>query len=244
MPYTDWKMEQNDEFVRKMNRDLSNGMNQRNRNNNMYMDYDNMNQRNVNSPINPYMNMNNPYGNRPYMYNNPQMYNPYFQNPWMWQNDNAAMYDEGEVERQAEKDLEYLIEMYPQTAKIIQNLIKDECDNMEYEGSVMYDEYPDRIMLRKICSRVRENYENMQNDNMQNQRNMRGESFETKEEGLVEGQDVEANNRRTGCNGNCGNSNNQTGIDDLIEVMLFNEMFRRRCRHNRCRRRGHGSRYR
>lgn len=38
----------------------------------------------------------------------------------------------------------------------VQELVEEECDKMEYEGSLMFDEYPDRLMLRQICKRIRD----------------------------------------------------------------------------------------
>ncbi|OYP54836.1 hypothetical protein CG709_01605 [Lachnotalea glycerini] len=49
-----------------------------------------------------------------------------------------------------EKDKEYMKSLYPVKAKEIQALVEDECDKLEYEGSIMFDEYPDKIGLRKI----------------------------------------------------------------------------------------------
>lgn len=32
--------------------------------------------------------------------------------------------------------------------------MEEECDRMEYDGSMMYDEYPDRLQLRLMCRRI------------------------------------------------------------------------------------------
>lgn len=56
------------------------------------------------------------------------------------------------------RDMIYMRKMYPQTMMEIQSVVDDECDKMEYDGSLMFDEYPDRLMLerlhRHICERV------------------------------------------------------------------------------------------
>lgn len=56
------------------------------------------------------------------------------------------------------RDMIYMRKMYPDTMKEIQCVVDDECDKMEYDGSLMFDEYPDRLMLsnlhRHICQRV------------------------------------------------------------------------------------------
>ena len=32
--------------------------------------------------------------------------------------------------------------------------MEDECDRMAYEGSVVYDEYPDQLQMRMMCRRI------------------------------------------------------------------------------------------
>lgn len=56
------------------------------------------------------------------------------------------LYDD---ERQNQRDYEYMKSVYPGTAKRLIPYIEEECDRLEYTGSVMYDEYPDR--LRCCC---------------------------------------------------------------------------------------------
>lgn len=56
------------------------------------------------------------------------------------------------------RDMIYMRKMYPDTMVEIQSVVDDECDKMEYDGSLMFDEYPDRLMLKnlhsKVCERV------------------------------------------------------------------------------------------
>lgn len=67
-------------------------------------------------------------------------------------------YDDGKTDY---RDWEYLKGMYPQQAKRILSDVQDECERMSYEGSMIYDEYPDllqiRLMCRRICDKVKEN---------------------------------------------------------------------------------------
>jgi hypothetical protein len=53
-----------------------------------------------------------------------------------------------------DRDLEYMKQLYPRTARAIQKEIDDECDKMEYDGSAMFDEYPDKEYLEKLIDRV------------------------------------------------------------------------------------------
>lgn len=52
------------------------------------------------------------------------------------------------------RDLEYLKEMYPKTIQKIQQLIEEECDRQEYEGSFLYDQYPDKLGVMQIVNRM------------------------------------------------------------------------------------------
>ena len=60
-------------------------------------------------------------------------------------------YDDERKERQ---DLEYIKSMYPDKVKKLVPYVEDECDRMEYEGSMIFDEYPDKLGLRLMCGRV------------------------------------------------------------------------------------------
>ncbi|MBO6015775.1 MAG: hypothetical protein J6P60_04215 [Lachnospiraceae bacterium] len=52
------------------------------------------------------------------------------------------------------EDLEYLQQMYPMGAKIVQNEINKTINTYDYRGSLIYDQYPDRRMLYKIAGEV------------------------------------------------------------------------------------------
>lgn len=55
---------------------------------------------------------------------------------------------------QETKDLQYLKEMYPKTTERIQQIIDDECDRQEFEGSLLYDQYPDKFGILRLVQRV------------------------------------------------------------------------------------------
>ena len=59
-----------------------------------------------------------------------------------------------EQERYANQELRRFRANYPENAALIQNYVEDACDRMDYEGSRMYDEYPDRYMLKKNCASI------------------------------------------------------------------------------------------
>ena len=45
-------------------------------------------------------------------------------------------------------------DLYPSMARQVQPLVEEECDRLEYEGSFMFDEYPDRFLLRRVSRRI------------------------------------------------------------------------------------------
>lgn len=57
-------------------------------------------------------------------------------------------------EIETDRDLRYLQQMYPADAKRMQRKVEEACDKLEYEGSMMYDEYPDRVTMLLICDKI------------------------------------------------------------------------------------------
>lgn len=121
------------------------------------------------------------------------------------------------TELEYEKDMERMKELYPSEAKRIMEYVEDECDRMEYDGSLMFDEYPDRLMLRRICDRI---YDKVSDDD---------ESMETEDTQEEETAEAFVQRRRR-------RRDRDGGLRNLIEVLLYNEMYKRRCRYKRCRR--------
>lgn len=52
------------------------------------------------------------------------------------------------------RDLEYLQQMYPAEAKKYQKIIAGILDKLDYEGSMIYDEYPDRWQMYKLSQDI------------------------------------------------------------------------------------------
>lgn len=61
------------------------------------------------------------------------------------------LFDNDRIEK---RDFEYMKSLYPEMAKKVLPYVEEECDRMEYEGSVIYDEYPDQLQIRMMCSRI------------------------------------------------------------------------------------------
>ena len=67
------------------------------------------------------------------------------------------LYDD---ERKDRMDFEYMKSLYPDAAKQLLPYIEDECDRVAYEGSMMFDEYPDQLQLLVMGRRVYDSAEN------------------------------------------------------------------------------------
>ena len=59
-----------------------------------------------------------------------------------------------EQERDQEMEQEMIKSFYPREALRIQEFVEQECDKLEYEGSVMYDEYLDKYRMEQLTSRI------------------------------------------------------------------------------------------
>ena len=98
-------------------------------------------------------------------------------------------------ERIQEQEFALMKSYYPETARRIQEKVEEECQLLDYEGSRMYDEYPDKFMMHQLFSHIK--------------KDMQGE---------LETQEI-----------------SDAFLDDLIQVILYQEISRRRCRRRRCR---------
>lgn len=115
-------------------------------------------------------------------------------------------YDDERKERQ---DMEYMKSLYPNAVKRILPFVEDECERMEYEGSMIYDEYPDMLGIRLMCNRICERVEAMdKRDDIEDELEMQQNRW-----------------------------NNRRDIRDIVEVLLLNELMKRRNEHRRRRRR-------
>ena len=107
---------------------------------------------------------------------------------------NPMLYD---GERVQEEEYELMKSYYPETVRAIQERVEEECSRLDYEGSRLFDEYPDKYMLYHLCHKIKEEVEPE-----------------------MEGQEILAKGY----------------LDELIQVLLYQEISRRRCRRHRCRR--------
>lgn len=104
------------------------------------------------------------------------------------------------TEQEYERDMERMKELYPKRMKKLLAYVEEECDKMEYEGSVMFDEYPDKVLLSMTVNNIYDRVMQIQ----ETDRRERGRDRE---------------------------------LLDVIQVLLYDEMHRRRGRRRRCCRR-------
>ena len=121
-----------------------------------------------------------------------------------------------EDELEEDRDMERLLNLYPEIAREIMPFVEAECDKMEYEGSTMFDEYPDRTMISRITAgiynQVKGRYDPPEGDDRDETMAMNAET-----------------RRRY--------PPEKNWLSDLIEVLFLDEMFRRRRRRRNYRRR-------
>lgn len=108
----------------------------------------------------------------------------------------------GQQENTVMRDLEYMQQMYPKEAKHYQKLIAGILDKMDYEGSMIYDEYPDRLRLYRLAMDILDRVKREENRN---------------EEFAPDADSPEKWQR----------------IGDLIQILLFYEIYKRRHRDER-----------
>ena len=53
-----------------------------------------------------------------------------------------------------DRDIEYVKEMYPQTLARLQELVELEINRQEFVGSMLFDEYPDRMGVLRMVDRI------------------------------------------------------------------------------------------
>ncbi|MDF2843072.1 MAG: hypothetical protein K0R00_1498 [Herbinix sp.] len=156
---------------------------------------------------NPFINLNNqlpyqmPNSYYPAYPNNSNMYMPNVNNSTM----GVPMfplygYDNCE---DLDKDASYMKQLFPTTARIIQKEVDNECDQLEYDGSIMFDEYPDRILIEKIVDRI---YEKIK-DNDEDPRLQANSLYFFPEH------------------------RHRNPLRDVVNIILLNEFFHRRRRH-------------
>lgn len=147
----------------------------------------------------------------------------------------AGIFDVFAEEKQLFEDAGRLQSFYPEIAREIQLRVAEVCDQMEYEGSMMFDEYPDRIMILRLVDKVKGQMKEFLAEG-DTEKLLEGEAAAELEHAA--GGEELSQNPLSGQAGRRQPPPPPKGNDwlgDLVQVVLLDEMHRRRCRHRRCR---------
>lgn len=143
-----------------------------------------------------------------------------------------------QLAKQDEEDLARMKELYPARIREILAEVERACDTMEYEGSIMFDEMPEKQRILDMADGIRRKMEGQM------------EKWEQEQSRLQE-EDIYVMNHEYGVSQRRppqpppGPSRPpmppqpprpSDWFGDLVQVLLQNEMYHRRCRHRSCRR--------
>ena len=143
-----------------------------------------------------------------------------------------------QLAKQDEEDLARMKELYPARIREILAEVERACDTMEYEGSIMFDEMPEKQRILDMADGIRRKMEGQM------------EKWEQEQSRLQE-EDIYVMNHEYGVSQRRppqpppGPSRPpmppqpprpSDWVGDLVQVVLQNEMYHRRCRHRSCRR--------
>ena len=115
---------------------------------------------------------------------------------------------------QMEEDWLYMQQLYPNTARKLVYYIEDAADRLEYENSMMFDNYPDRIaveqVVKEIIAVIQENDPAL----------------------ITMPEDTAVSDRK-------GDQTWDSCIEEMIQIMLLGEMHHRRWRYQQMNRRNY-----
>ena len=149
-----------------------------------------------------------------------------------------------------ELQAQYWKSLYPEKIKKIQQEIERTCDSLDYAGSFIYDEYPDKISLdrtgRQICERLRE-CDEFKEIPMEELFEASGHAGPGRPPGPPPpfGQPPVPPPPPPGSPGSFPFGppgppprppRRQSWLEDMVSVLLYQEIGRRRCRRGSCRR--------
>jgi hypothetical protein len=126
------------------------------------------------------------------------------------------------TEMEYEKDMELMKSYYPKETAKIQQLVEERLDELSYEGSRIYDEEPDRIMMQMEVDRL---YQKLMDSPDMEEKQTAPSYFEMVPMSLA------GENKRPPKPG-CGDN----WLCSMVGVLFSTELYRRRCHQRRCKR--------
>ncbi|MCM1283657.1 MAG: hypothetical protein NC180_07760 [Muribaculaceae bacterium] len=125
------------------------------------------------------------------------------------------------TEMEYEKDIERMKSYYPKEAQMVMKQVEDRLDELEYEGSRIYDEEPDRMMIQMEVDRLYQKIADEVSEKPVGKMYFDMVPMEIAGPGLAAA-------GQSGCR--------DSWLCSMVGVLFGNELYRRRCRHRRCRR--------
>ena len=134
--------------------------------------------------------------------------------------------------KQDEEDLARMKELYPARIREILAEVERACDTMEYEGSIMFDEMPEKQRILDMADGIRRKMEGQMEKWEQEQSRLQEEDIYVMNRPMVPPQPpYPPQPPRPPYPPRPVN-----WFHDLIQVLLQDEMYHRRCRNRNCRR--------
>lgn len=125
------------------------------------------------------------------------------------------------TEMEYEKDIERMKSYYPVEAQMALKLIEDRLDELEYEGSRIYDEEPDHLMIQMEIDNLHQRLAQELDPKPASKTYFDMVPME------IAGSSMQMQGRQE-CRDNW--------LCSMVGVLFGTEMYRRRCRHRRCKR--------
>ena len=140
------------------------------------------------------------------------------------------MYPAGNMylsEMEYERDLDRMRSYFPAETEKIMQMVEKRLDELDYEGSRIYDEEPDRLMIQEEMQKLYRQVE----DAMEPDGRM-GDTEAPKTYFSMVPMSISAGRPRRGPEGGCSDN----WLCNMVGVLFNMELYKRRCHHRRCRR--------
>lgn len=135
-----------------------------------------------------------------------------------------------DTEEAVGREWEILKSWYSDEVLQMQEAVERACDELDYEGSWIYDEYPDRGRMEreqlKIQKRLLLRQEERNPLSQESGKGQGGLPQKNGQRGILQEDEVSVETA----------AREKRGIGELLQVLWYNEVFRRRCRRRMCRR--------
>ncbi len=135
-----------------------------------------------------------------------------------------------DTEEAVGREWEILKSWYSDEVLQMQEAVERACDELDYEGSWIYDEYPDRGRMEreqlKIQKRLLLRQEERNPLSQESGKGQGGLPQKNGQRGILQEDEVSVETA----------AREKRGIGELLQVLWYNEVFRRRCRRRKCRR--------